>query len=150
MRGALFSSLASDVEDAVVLDAFCGSGAFGIEALSRGAAHVTFQDKDTRPLKLNLPLIKEYSHDTLMGDFLKVAHALGRKYDIIFIDPPYGVYDTADVLQLIYDNALLKENGVILYEESVRTPFSCPEECFDLIREKRYGDTVVYFLSGKE
>lgn len=94
IRGALFNSLGDQVPGAKVLDAFAGSGAVGLEALSRGASHVTFVERDKRALDIlrqNIAILG-VEHETriiktTVENWLQVAS--DTKFDLIFADPPY-------------------------------------------------------------
>jgi 16S rRNA (guanine(966)-N(2))-methyltransferase RsmD len=143
VRAALFSSLGEAVEGSKFLDLFCGSGAVGIEAYSRGAARVTFVDVEVATLKENLALLPKEAYSVVNGDLFKAK--LTGKYDIIFIDPPYGQYNIAVVLQFIKDKDLLTENGVIAYEESSKLKID-GELPYNLIKTRKYGDTVLMYL----
>lgn len=143
----MFSVLFDTVDDAEVLDLFCGTGSYGLEALSRGAKSAVFIDTDTQWVKKNLKGIEDEFHtEVIKGDIFKVA-PLMRKFDIIFIDPPYSIYTIDEFLNLVKDRELLANHGVIVYEESVRTPFSMTAEGFVIDSEKRYGDTIIRYIS---
>ena len=98
VKEAMFGAIQFDIEGACVLDAFAGSGALGIEALSRGAAHVDFVEKNKECLhviKQNLQnIVKTSCYDVYQGDVLRLMPFL-KKYDILFLDPPYdeGLYE---------------------------------------------------------
>ena len=90
-RLAIFNSLVSVVHGARVLDMFAGSGALGIEALSRGAAHVTFVDNSHKArdtIKQNLQMLDQASHATVSSS---LPHDNAQIYDLIFADPPYDI-----------------------------------------------------------
>lgn len=118
VKGSLFSVLASKglLGGAKVLDVFCGSGALGIEALSRGASSCVFVDADTKNVKANLDKLK-ISAQTLNLDF---RHALRKlkdyKFDLVFCDPPYKTGFAADTLKLIVKYGMLEKNGVVVLE----------------------------------
>lgn len=146
IRSSIFSILADRINNAAVLDAFAGTGAFGIESYSRSAANATFIDMDTDCLKTNLKLLpKEFHHIIKKGDFFKVLWSANQQFNIIFIDPPYGVYETDAVLDVITKNNLLKSGGIIIYEEFFKTTFHNGEN-FATADERRYGDTIIRFL----
>ncbi|MDD5017957.1 MAG: RsmD family RNA methyltransferase, partial [Eubacteriales bacterium] len=90
VKEAMFGALQFDIEGAVVLDAFAGSGALGIEALSRGAAHVDFAEKNggcLRVLKENIKaVVTTENYDIYKGDVIKLMPDL-KKYDILLLDP---------------------------------------------------------------
>ncbi len=142
----MFSTLYDKVEGAKVLDCFAGTGAFGIEAISRGAESCTFVDTNTAFLMKNLKDVQRNCVRTIKKDFFKTASALGGGYDIVFIDPPYGIYGINKTLEYVKENALLANGGVLIYEESVRTPFEPEEACFELLKEKKYGETIIRYF----
>lgn len=128
-----------------ILDAFAGTGALGIEAYSRGARNIDFIDKDINTLKINAKLMDNSSYNIYKGDYFKTAEKLNKQYDLIIFDPPYDVYSTKDVLDKASEYNLLKDNGIILYEEFYKTKF-IENHAFSIYDERKYGDTVIRFL----
>jgi len=147
VRSAVFSVLFDTVDGANVLDLFCGTGSYGLEALSRGAASAVFVDTDVTYIQKNLKGLEEFSADVVKGDIFKVLPQINRGFDIIFIDPPYAVYTPDEILALLKDREILANNGVIVYEESIRTEFKISDSHWSLDSEKRYGDTIIRYLS---
>jgi 16S rRNA (guanine966-N2)-methyltransferase len=118
VREALFSIL-GDVSELRVLDLFAGSGALGIEALSRGASTATFVEKDQYACKVinaNLDSL-DFRGTVLQQDAVRAATSDRRTYDLILCDPPYG-YDHAKITPHL--GRLLNEDGVLVYESSGR------------------------------
>jgi 16S rRNA (guanine(966)-N(2))-methyltransferase RsmD len=126
LRETLFNVLAPRIEGTRFLDLCAGSGAVGIEALSRGAAHATFVDRSRKMCGLvesNLDLcgVPEDETEVVMSEaaeFLRRAHARGSEgWDVIYFDPPYAL-DYLPVLLLIGtpESTLLKEDGVLIAE----------------------------------
>ena len=148
LRSAIFSILDDKVEDSAVLDGFAGSGAYGLEAYSRGAEFVMFIDKDISSLKQNLHLIEKGKYDFKKGSFFNIVCSLNRFFDIIFIDPPYGLYSSANILQAVRESNILNNDGIIIYEEFFKTPFSVIEP-YIVTNERKYGDTIIRFLEVK-
>lgn len=153
VREAIFNVLAERLPGAVVLDLFAGSGALGIEALSRGALHAVFADKDfdaVRLVRANLELIGESSRSTVLkGDIFRVCERLGRehkKYDLIFADPPYNTNYHQKLIDSILNNNLLATNGIIVYETRHDYVFSANLEGLLHWRIKAYGDTKIWFF----
>jgi 16S rRNA (guanine966-N2)-methyltransferase len=142
VREALFSIL-GDISGASVLDLFAGSGALGIEALSRGAAHATFVD-DADParaaIKQNLEVLGLEDRATLINASLRTAPLPGGPFDLVFADPPYG--DAGDLGPLLAPKllAVLTPEGRLVTESDRRTPLdlSVPPTL-----ERRYGDTLI-------
>ena len=121
VRGAVFNSLGSSIEDSIILDLFAGSGSYGLEAISRGAETVVFND--VKQIALNTlsenitSLGVQGASITWKYDYqlaLKKLPELGIKFDIVFLDPPYDldVYET--IVNALYDN--LNEDGILVLE----------------------------------
>ncbi|MBE2314789.1 16S rRNA (guanine(966)-N(2))-methyltransferase RsmD [Solirubrobacter sp. CPCC 204708] len=145
VREALFSILGTRTEDARVLDLFAGSGALGLEALSRGAESVTFVDDAHAAVKViraNLEALK--AHATVKrGDALRLlttASISGEQYDLVFLDPPYR---HAERLAQPLSEALpavLAPGAVVVAESDRRAPLTLT---LPLTDERRYGDTLI-------
>lgn len=119
VKAAIFSSLAREIVGARVLDLFAGSGALGIEALSRGASTATFVELDRYACKVinaNLESL-DFLGTVLQQDAVRAVTSERRTYDLILCDPPYG-YDHAKVTPHLA--RLLNEDGVLVYESSGR------------------------------
>jgi 16S rRNA (guanine966-N2)-methyltransferase len=150
VKQALFNIVGPDIDGAVVLDLFAGSGAIGIEALSRGAATVWFVDQQPRGLAIlrqNLDALgfKERAH-VVRGDVVRWLEASPnaiKSADFVFLDPPYEDVVLDRALKVL-DRELT--NATILAEHSRRQRL--PElERMRVDRERRYGDTVVTVLT---
>jgi 16S rRNA (guanine966-N2)-methyltransferase len=138
VRGAIFNVL-GDIAGLRVLDLFAGTGALGIEALSRGAADATFVDTDPAPAQRNLDAtgieIAVDGRDALR--FLANSHA---RYDLVFADPPYSSAPSLgdQLTQLL--PAVLSKNARIVTESDKRAPLDLG---FPLEFERDYGDTRI-------
>lgn len=156
VKAAIFSSLGDTITDARVLDLFAGSGALGIEALSRGAASVLFVEEDR---KLTEAIEKNLAKTKLDGrvrrqevfEFLQRSSRTER-FQIIFADPPYEKTKSGErfIEKLLKSEALaqlLEPNGVFVLEKrpTEQTPVTT---LWDIVREKKYGSTEVLFLSA--
>jgi len=145
VREALFSILGERTRDARVLDLFAGSGALGLEALSRGAQTVTFVDDDRAAIaaiKANLKALRTTAQvrQTDALRFLGAASAGGAQYDLIFLDPPYRL---AERLAPPLSEALptvLAPGAVAVAESDRRAPLALDLPLKD---ERRYGDTLI-------
>ena len=142
-KEALFSILMNDIPGARVLDLFAGSGALGIEALSRGAAECVFVDHSRQSVALirrNLAgcAVTEPAR-VLAGDYRKVLAGLGGSFDVILMDPPYNQGLLEEAFHLIRQQELLAEDDIIVCEH--RKEENLPEELYGFQREKerRYG-----------
>lgn len=143
LRSAIFSIISDKVEDATVLDAFAGSGALGIEAISRGAKYSLFVDINVDAVKMNVTGIDKNLYAISKGNFL--TSNIAGSFNIIFIDPPYNTISSISILDVIYKNNLLANDGIIIYEEFYKTEF-INHDNFVLFDERKYGDTVVRFI----
>lgn len=152
VKESIFNMIAFDIPDANVLDLFCGSGALGIEALSRGAQKAVFVDKS----EVSLSCTKQNLLDTrllekaqvIKSDSILFLNDTDQKFDIIFIDPPYkeNLYD--DVLSVILERNLLKEEGKIIIEAGTDDVPSVPKEKFSEVREKKYGKVYILVIKA--
>ena len=121
-REALFNILALKIRGARVLDLFSGSGALGLESVSRGAKEVVFNDvakESISVLKSNLATLKLTTGENLKVynyDYAVCLQAVQAPFDIIFIDPPYRFDYGEKALRMIAEKGLLSENGVAVYE----------------------------------
>ena len=148
VKQAIFTRLQFFVEDANVLDLFAGSGALGIEALSRGAKFVTFCDKNYQSIKLindNLNFIKENNFKVIQGDYKTILNSFKSPFDLIILDPPFASGYYNDALKIIYENKLLNTDGVIVCERAKEEKLKCE---FNLDCTKVYGSVAVdYFVN---
>lgn len=123
VKGSLFSVLESKglIAGARVLDVFCGSGALGIEALSRGADSCVFIDADIKNVTANLDKLK-ITAQTVGLDFRHALRKLrGSKFDLIFCDPPYKTNFAAETLKLIVKYDMLEAGGAAVLEHDSKT-----------------------------
>lgn len=141
VREALFSSIMI-CSDTVFLDLFSGSGAIGIEALSRGASDVVFNDLNNKAVKIireNLKKVKE-ERRVFNLDYRDLAEKLkGESFDFIYCDPPYAFGNYDEIFEYIEKNGLLSKDGIMIVE--VRKDTDLKEEYGDLhlFKEKKYG-----------
>ena len=154
-REGLFSSLESEfgaMADLNFLDLYSGSGAVGVEALSRGANLVVSVEKHPETAEIarkNFQLVKDAPGDYLVEnkDVFKYLDATNNKFDIIFIDPPYELTNESieKLLKKILEQGLLKENGIIAVErESKSNEFRWPTPlCGSKVRS--YGQGSIYY-----
>lgn len=150
IKETVFNILQWDVEGARVLDLFAGSGALGIECLSRGAAEVVFADKSPASVALIRQNLKgiEGSYRVLTADFTGVLRSGEDKFDLIFIDPPYksGLGELA--VDAAFDLGRVAEGGTVVYEHSYELPFKCAREDIK-VRTKVMGSVTVEFIRKK-
>ena len=106
-------------------------------------------DINTNLVLKNVSIAQKGTFKVIKGKTESVLSRFTDRFDLIFVDPPYGKVDPNEIIKAISDNDLLAMDGVLIYEESIRTPFVYPEDSFTLDSEKRYGDTKIYYLSVK-
>ncbi len=147
VKEALFGALQFDLPGACVLDAFAGSGALGIEALSRGAAHVDFVETEPECLKTlrrNVEATANESYDIYRGDIFKLTGRL-KRYDIVFIDPPYDSELYIRFLETADAAGILEKGCKLAVECRKKFDFILPAK-YNLIKKKDYGDISLWFL----
>lgn len=148
IKESLFNIIANRIKGSIVLDLFSGSGSLGCEALSRGAAVVHFNElryENYKVIMSNIKILDYENYRIYRGDFRTTLKKLAGtvRFDIIFIDPPYGKDLEYDALSYIAEYDLLNENALLVIESDKyikNTPG------FKLIDERRYGNTYLFFL----
>jgi 16S rRNA (guanine966-N2)-methyltransferase len=145
VREAVFNALGSlgVVEGARIVDLFAGTGAMGIEALSRGADHCVFVEKDRSALgvlRLNLKNLDLESRTTVISGDAEHIAAQQRDVDVLIADPPYGYNDWVSLLDGV-------EAGLVVLESDRPVGDIAG---WDTVREKKYGRTIVAFLQRAE
>lgn len=157
VKGAIFNILGSRIVDAVVLDLFSGSGALGIEALSRGACSCVFVDTQIKCIKDNLISVgltqslragAGLSTRVIKGNVERVIKQLAKenlRFDIVLADPPYGKKIARNILSWLEISGIVANSGLIVIEHSKRELIEREK-----VQEKRYGDTVVSVFKLKQ
>ena len=143
VKEALFSMLQAYLMDAVVLDLFSGSGALGLECLSRGAKKAVFVDNSQEAIvciKSNLSSAKVADKSLIFNsDFCDYLKNCNEKFDLIFLDPPYSKNFYKTALDLICQKKLLKDDGFVIVEWDSEIGFQNEISDFEIYKEKRYG-----------
>ncbi|MCI9470143.1 MAG: 16S rRNA (guanine(966)-N(2))-methyltransferase RsmD [Lachnospiraceae bacterium] len=157
-KETLFNILQPEIGGARFLDLFSGSGAIGIEALSRGAAFAVFVEKDRAAaecIKKNLAFTKLGDNGQILrkdvGAALKSLEK-GEPFDLIFMDPPYGRGLERQVLEYLAHSSLLAEEGTVVVEASLETTFDHVQDLgFQVIKIKKYKTNMhVWIVKGEE
>lgn len=152
VRAALFNILHDVVEGSQFLDLFAGTGSVGIEALSRGARGCIFADhlpEAVRLIKMNLAKLglidraKVYQLDAL--EAIARLERRGRRFDLIFVGPPYGEGLAARTLERLAGSSIVAEDGLVITEVFKKERGELKERYgqLALIRERRYGDNLL-------
>ena len=151
VREAIFSAL-GDISNARVLDLYAGSGAMGIEALSRGASHCTFVDISNNAIKVikeNIQNLKipESEYDVIKNkDFnaFDIFKNNKLKFDLVILDPPYEEGKYEEVLKTMIDGDLLNEEAIVVMESN--RPISLENIDYQKNKEYHYGEIMVNIL----
>jgi 16S rRNA (guanine966-N2)-methyltransferase len=150
-REALFNMLGQDLSGFSFLDVFAGSGAVGLEAISRGAANVAFLEKDAKNAELIRDNIRLLNIDHLSRDLtievlhldafagIKVLAEQGRQFDVIFIDPPYQREYAKKALKTLNAHVIVHPNSTLIIQHDKREIL--PEDAgrFRVYRQNKYG-----------
>ena len=151
VKESMFNIVQDWVYDSQVLDLFAGSGALGIEALSRGASQAVFCDNSLDSIKIiksNLEKARVVDRSQIVsGDFkrcLRDMEAKNQSFDMIFVDPPYyeGLFE--EVLDTIRSCKILKKDGIVIVEHDAKRPIG-QVEGLEVYKEKKYGITMLTF-----
>lgn len=150
VREAIFSMLFDATDDAEVLDLFAGSGAMGLESLSRGAKHADFVDANSgacETVRKNIEKTRLLNSDVFNCDFKKFLNTATKKYSLIFLDPPYEAGYYGEAFSIINARSLLAEDGIIVAESS-NPNLDCGG--FEVHRMRKYGKVFVYILKQEK
>ncbi|MBI6629582.1 16S rRNA (guanine(966)-N(2))-methyltransferase RsmD [Pontibaca salina] len=153
VRESLFSMLThlAVIDGAQVLDLFAGTGALGIEALSRGAAHVTFVESGRIGqglIRRNIAALDLGAETRLLGrDATRLPPCDNAACDLVFLDPPYGQDLGARALRAAARADWLAARALIVWEENAPMP---PPDGFELLDRRKYGDTHVTLLRAPQ
>lgn len=148
VKEALFNIIFTKVYDANVLDLFAGSGSLGIETLSRGSDFCTFVDNNTSAVEIIKSNLKKAHitdrYNVFLTDAINFLNSTDKKYDIIFLDPPYkaGLYE--ELLSVIKKRKLLKDNGIVVAECDSSNAINC--DGYNILKDRTYGKARIYVL----
>ena len=157
VRLAVFSMLNSqtDLSDFAILDCYSGSGAFGLESISRGATHCTFIDKNPELLKFTKSVAEKLgilqSTKFIKGSLPNELEKFDTEFDIIFADPPYD-HSPGDFLAKLLKLKILKPSGILVFETLRSSKEAVAEDwqlSLELVRDKSYGDTRIRIFLKK-
>jgi len=157
VRQALFNILAPILAGCRFLDLFSGTGAVGLEALSRGAGFVSFVDKESRCLKSAESHSAEFGFPAESSDFIRaeypqaLAKLAGKTpgYDVVFVDPPYESEAALDALRLLGGLAILNKQAQarIILEHPTKLLLPSTQGALQLLRQYKYGNTSLSFFA---
>lgn len=153
-REGIFNAINMDIRNSHVLDLFAGSGAYGIECISRGADYVHFNDANDNPVKIinkNLSTLKIDNCDVTKSDYdicLTRIKEEERKFDIVFIDPPYAMDCYYKIVNYLIENEIINNFGLIVLETNGNLDLSYLINV--RIKEYKYGYSKVYIIRVKK
>ena len=157
VKEPLFSIINFDLAEANILDLFAGSGALGLEAISRGASKVVLCDKAPKAIEIINKNIQKMNvqekAQVINKDYLVALENLkGQKFDIVFLDPPYETDFTEKAIKKIAEYGLLNQDGKIIVETDRKDEIIQNIEkldLFDIFDERKYGRVSLIFLRLK-
>ena len=154
VREAIFNICSGLIKDATVLDLYAGTGAFGLEAISRGAATVVFVDSDRKSaavIRKNIDICGENDRSTVIcGDILlspTMFAATGNTFDLVFMDPPYDTPAIRQTLENLVQKSVLKKGAILIVEHDKYEEI--PEDIpgLEITDKRKYGKTFVTFMN---
>ncbi|QGZ97606.1 16S rRNA (guanine(966)-N(2))-methyltransferase RsmD [Mycoplasma sp. NEAQ87857] len=152
VREAVFSSIQFDLVDKSFLDLFAGSGAWGLEAISRDASYVEFVDNNKEAFNVisaNAKSLKENNLKIWQMSALEYLKRTKQTFDFIFIDAPFEEYDLVNqVLSSINELKTLNNNGTIIVETNKLDQIILPAE-YEMIKHKRYGKIDILYIKER-
>lgn len=150
VRESVFNIIGEALRDSIFVDLYAGTGAVGMEAMSRGAGKVYFVEADRKRAEKIEETLKDCGCGSKAiilkesaSDFINKAKKEGLKFDIIFLDPPYYTKELEETLSLLSDRAILSDGGIVIAEHFSKRKL--PEK-IGMLRQKKaykYGDTML-------
>ena len=148
-KETLFSWLQFELDNKSCLDLFAGTGSLGLEALSRGAQHVTFVEKEKNLYKNIIKNISNLGYENqiqaVCSDSFKWLKTNKQKFDLIFLDPPFDLIDYKMLIRAIFQNNVLNQDGKIFLESSKHTLLEL-SKTQNILKDKTVGDVRLIIL----
>ena len=139
VKQSVFNMIQFDIAEKTVLDLFAGSGAMGIEALSRGAKYCTFVDTNPEFVKQNISKLRfEEISQIIRSDYLDYLGKCDRQFDLVFLDPPYGKQMIDSAMKQMVEKNLLKNGAIVVWECDEKESVTVPES-IEIIKERTFG-----------
>ncbi|MGJ9381296.1 16S rRNA (guanine(966)-N(2))-methyltransferase RsmD [Salipaludibacillus sp. CF4.18] len=150
VKESIFNMIGPYFDGGIMLDLYAGSGAIGLESLSRGMEKAIFVDRDKKAIETIYRNIEQAKAEKESEVFraeakraLKAIHKNNRKFDFIFLDPPYAKEQLHMDLAFIDTNNLVQVNGFIVIEHSVQVVMEENLVSFKKVKDEKYGDTNI-------
>ena len=156
VKEALFNIIQSYIYDAKVLDLFSGSGALAIESISRGAKYAISCDNSKKAIQIIKTNIQKCHFteeiEVINKDYKKVLEDIkDKKFDIIFLDPPYKTDFGIDAIEIIMKNNMLEEEGMVVFETDRENEYiDSIKEYANVLNVRKYGRVKLVFVGRKE
>jgi 16S rRNA (guanine(966)-N(2))-methyltransferase RsmD len=157
VKESMFNILQDDIVGKVVLDLFAGTGNLGIEALSRGAKKTIFVEKGRQALRLIQRNLTQFGleerSEIIPKDAIRAIGILkqkGESFDLILMDPPYEKGLIQKTLMTLNSHQIYHKDSILVIEHNRREPLSTVMDGWNLIRQRRIGDTLISFLTPWE
>ena len=154
VKESMFNILQDDIVGKVVLDLFAGTGNLGIEALSRGAKKTIFVEKGRQALRLIQRNLTQFGLESQSEILPKDANRAigilkqkGESFDLILMDPPYQKGLIQKTLMKLNSHQIYHKDSILVIEHDRREPLSTVMDGWNLIRQRRIGDTLISFLT---
>ena len=131
-----------------IIDIFCGTGSLGIEAISRGSKNIFFIDNSKKAInltKMNCEKLKIKNVNLLNYNFFDINLSFIKQADVIFLDPPYKIYDPSEILRILLSKNLLKVDGILIFETSTKNKVQDFKE-LRLLKKKNVSKSSYYFF----
>ncbi len=161
IRKSLFDTLGQDMDGVSFLDLFGGSGSVGLEAMSRGAQSVVWVEKDPKCVKVieeNLVSLapvhldkRVTSFDVIRSDAFAAIKAFtrqGKKFHVVFVDPPYSRELAKKALKTLYAHDILHPNSFVIFQHDKREVLPEAHGTLSLFKQKKYGTSLLTFYQG--
>lgn len=154
VRAAMFSRIGPFFNGGTFLDLFAGSGACGLEAISRGMEKAIFVEKNPKAIKViesNIKLLKENDKaKVLRGDSMKIIESIKEPLDVIFLDPPYDFPQLEELIEKIVTSQCIDENTDLIIETDSKNHLQDSYGSFIKVQEKSYGLACLhYYVKGE-
>lgn len=155
VKESIFNIIRSGLDGSAWLDLFCGTGAIGLEAYSRGARYVEFVDRDVRSLLKNISALGLDSQDNIRvikqdaRRYLEARREFPQKFDFIYLDPPYKQNEGKFCLQRLDGCDILQTDGIILYEHRKDAESAETLDTLEVTRTVNFGLSSVSFYARK-
>lgn len=151
VKEAIFNLIFDKINNAVVLDLFAGSGAFGAECISRGADEVYFVDHEEKAIKtikqntLNMSEKFEIIKSDYVGAINKFA-SRGLKFDLVYLDPPYDSNFAINALKMLEKSGVLSDDATVVVEHKLANDLQNLPSCYIIKKSRKYGIAYVDVL----